>query len=103
MCEEVPKLETAAHESGRYLHAIYRPSQAAIVHLDGALRIYTNSEIIERHTQHVRKVGKIGLRQKVFRVDGAVSQDVLSSLCQAFFVWNEDVSRYFAAGCNRID
>ena len=102
VCEEVPKLEAAAYEPGRYLHAIYLPSKAAIFHLDGAVRIYTNSEITERHAQHVRKAGKIGLRKKIFRVDDLVPRDVLSSLCQAFFVWNEDVCRYFAAGCKRV-
>ena len=78
------------------MHAIYLPSEAAIGHLDAAVRIYRESEVVERHNQHVRHAGKVGLREKVLRIDASVSREVLSLVCQAFFVWNEDVRRYFS-------
>ena len=98
-CEEVPPVATATYEGGRYLHALYLPSEAAIGHLDAAVRIYRESEVVERverHNQHVRHAGKVGLREKVLRIDASVSREVLSLVCQAFFVWNEDVRRYFS-------
>ena len=98
VCEEVPTLLGAPRRAGRYLHAVYRPSDATISHLDGAVRIYTTSEIIKRHDQHVRSAGKIGERIKVFRVDEPLARGVLSSLCLTFFVWNDDVCRYFWKG-----
>lgn len=99
LCEEVPALAAAPCRPGRYFHSIYLPSEAAVCHIDAAVRIYTNSEIAKRHSHHVRNVGKIGLRAKVFRVDGLLSRTVLSSLCQSFLVWNQDVCRYFKNGC----
>ena len=99
VCEEVPTIATAFYEGGRYFHAIYEPSETAISHLDAAVRIYNHSEATERHNAHVRHVGKVGLREKVLRFDRRVSRSVLSSLCQAFFVWNEDVRRYFEIVC----
>ena len=83
------------------MHAIYLPSEATICHLDAAVRIYGESELIERHNQHVRQAGKVGLREKVLRIDDSVSREVLSLLCQTFFVWNEDLIRYFAIECTR--
>ena len=99
VCEEVPTLSAAPYRPGRYFHSIYLPTEATISHLDAAVRIYTDSEVSERHIHHVRNAGKIGLRVKVFRIDAPLSRTVLSSLCQAFFVWNRDVSDYFKEGC----
>lgn len=99
LCEEVPAVATSWREAGRYFHAIYEPSEATISHLDAAVRIYSHAEVTERHDAHVRHVGKIGLREKVLRVDTRVSRSALSSLCQAFFVWNEDVRRYLQVEC----
>ena len=99
VCEEVPTLGAASRRPGRYFHSIYHPSEASISHLDGAVRIYADSDIVKRHTQHVRNAGKLGLRAKVFRIDKPLSRTVLSSLCQTFFVWNRDVLDYFGGGC----
>ena len=99
VCEEVPTIESSACEGGRYLHAIYQPSEAVISHFDLAVRIYSHSEVIERHKQHVRHAGKVGLRKKVLRIDELVPRAAFSSVCQAFFVWNHDVRRYFEDGC----
>lgn len=99
VCEEVPTIGRSSYEGGRYFHAVYEQSEAAISHLDAAVRIYGRSEVAERHNTHVRQAGKVGLRRKVLRTDRHVSRSVLSLLCQAFFVWNEDVRRYFEAGC----
>ena len=99
VCEEVPKLSAAHRRPGRYFHSIYLPAEATISHLDGAVRIYTDSEISERHVHHVRNAGKVGLRAKVFRIDEPLSRTALSLLCQTFFVWNRDVSDYFKEGC----
>ena len=98
-CEEVPTVATSTYECGRYLHSIYLPSKAAICHLDAAVRIYRKSEVVERHNQHVRYAGKAGLREKILSIDDSVSREVLSLVCQTFFVWNKDVSRYFAVEC----
>ena len=99
VCEEVPANQNVDREGGRYAHAVYLPSEAAISHLDFALRIYSDSEIVDRHNRHVRQAGKAGLRRKIFRIDKRVPRTALSALCQAFFVWNLDVGGYFQEGC----
>jgi len=93
--EEVPNVESSVYEPSRYLHAIYDPGSENIGHFDGALRCFTTEEIGHRHRVHVRNGGKLGVREKVFRTDEPIHRDTFSTVAQAFFVWNEDVSRYF--------
>ena len=92
VCEEVPR---DYRRPARYLHAIYSLPEEAIIHLDGALRIYTDEELKKRNECHVRKAGKIGRRKKVFRADGHISRNQFSLVAQAFMVWNDDLSKYF--------
>jgi hypothetical protein len=93
--EEVPKTLSCAFEASRYLHAIYDPLSEKIEHFDGALRVFTPDEIRHRRSLHVRSCGKLGVRRKVFRTDEPLHRDGFSVVAQAFFVWNEDVRRYF--------
>ena len=94
-CEELPVRNSTEARGSRYLHAIYIPDRDAIVHLDGAVRIYSSDEWDIRREHHVRNAGKAGLRVKVFRVDHEITRDALSQICPQFFVWNYDVARYF--------
>ena len=102
LCEEVPAVRASISQAGRYFHAVYLPSKASIAHLDAAMRIYSNSEVVARHAKHVRHAGKVGFREKVLRIDNLVARSVLSSICQAFFVWNEDVRQYFNVECAAV-
>jgi hypothetical protein len=97
VCEELPKQEEADYRGSRYLHAVYDKPQCRITHLDGAIRIYDNKEIVERAKLHVRSAGKMGTRTKVFRLDTPVETEVFAPLVEAFFFWNYDVARYFGA------
>ena len=67
-----------------------------MTHLDGALRIYTAPQLEERlAVGHLRKAGKTGVRRKIFRIDEPVGRDAFSLIAQAFFVWNDDMNKYF--------
>lgn len=97
LCEELPVVDDVDVRGARYLHAVYNKDLHQITHLDGAVRIY-NSDSIDarlRAPTHVRNVGKVGTRVKIFRTDSAVSPEVLSSIATAYFYWNYDVARYF--------
>lgn len=94
-CEELPLKDDIYKRGSRYLHGIYMPSKRKIVHLDGAIRIYTPDEWEMRLKSHVRKIGKIGKRVKIFRISKEVSRECLGNIASNFFVWNYDVSRYF--------
>ncbi|PKM79583.1 MAG: hypothetical protein CVU89_17455 [Firmicutes bacterium HGW-Firmicutes-14] len=96
ICEEVPDAEWAAKRGSRYVHAIYDPSSADFNHVDGAIRYYLDSELIERHSFHVRNGGKCGIRVKVFQIDGEIARDTWCDLVVSYFVWNEDVRNYFS-------
>ena len=98
-CEEIPALESVQTEASRYFHAVYLPRSEKIEHLDGAIRLYTRAEIDNRHKTHVRHAGKVGIREKIFRTQGAIPRDSFSLIAQTFFVWNEDVETYFNHGC----
>lgn len=95
ICEEVPAEQRIGFEGSRYLHAIYNPGHQSITHLDGALRIYTAEEFRQRHESHLRKSGKIGVRRKIFRIDESINRDTFSLIAQAFFVWNDELAKYF--------
>ncbi len=82
----------------RYFHAVFVPSKGEFIHLDAAVRVFEEEELMERlRIGHVRKAGKVGKRHKVFQIDEPVSVESFSNLCAQFFVWNSDVHRYFGA------
>jgi len=95
ICEELPRRDLVNVQAARYLHAIYDPSSCKIIHLDGALRIYTEVEMDVRLREHVRKAGKAGIRRKIFRIDNPINRDAFSLIAQAFFIWNSDLVTYF--------
>jgi hypothetical protein len=97
VCEELPLVADAQDRGARYLHMVYDKTRHEIKHLDGALRIYTQPELVGRSSRHVRNAGKAGVRVKAFRTDHPIRPDGIGDLIQAFFVWNYDVARYFGA------
>ncbi len=95
-CEELPKYEDIEIRGSRYLHGIYKPSEEEFVHIDAAVRIYDTAEFDARQKQHLRKIGKLGVRAKIFQIDGSISQQQFCNIASSFFVWNEDVEQYFS-------
>ena len=96
VCEEVPASEAAGLRAARYFHSVFRLLDDVFVHADGALRFYSPGADIEaRHRIHVRDSGRVGRRIKLFRVDGSFDLATWGSLAKSFFLWNDDVSKYF--------
>jgi len=98
LCEEVPKVDSLQFRPSRYFHAIFDPNQMVFIHCDGAIRIYNKDELKERLNGHVRNIGKIGKRVKVFASQSILLAETWTSLVCAFFVWNRDIEKYFATG-----
>ncbi|MBK7107430.1 MAG: hypothetical protein IPH62_19360 [Ignavibacteriae bacterium] len=94
--EEVPKTNFYDCRASRYFHTIFNKETNKIEHFDGAIRIYNKSEIEKRINCHVKDVGKIGKRVKVFQVDSEVDVEKWSNVASSFFVWNEDLKNYFS-------
>jgi hypothetical protein len=95
ICEELPKVGSSRTSASRYLHTVYCRESKVITHFDGALRLYTDAELLDRSSQHLRNAGKQGTRVKVFRTDTPVARECFSLVTQAFFIWNRDVVNYF--------
>lgn len=81
--------------AARYFHSIYNPHAQVIVHADAALRFYSDGELAARKAEHLRKLSKVGVRVKLFRVDGEIDPEVWSGLVAGAFSGNNDVQRYF--------
>lgn len=81
----------------RYCHAIYDKRKSAVVHLDGAIRVLTENEWDIRNSTHLKDIGKIGKRIKIFRIDKPIKTHTMSMLCMNFFIWNYDIARFFGA------
>ncbi|UFS72471.1 hypothetical protein LPW11_09820 [Geomonas sp. RF6] len=96
ICEELPPFPEVDIRGARYLHAVFDKQKNCLTHLDGAIRTYTIDELGHRAGMHVRNAGKIGQRVKVFRTDSYVDPAVMGDIVSAFFVWNNDVARYFS-------
>ena len=97
-CEEIPTSESICHRGARYFHAIYSKMSGDIKHCDGAIRLLTANDHKFRARYHVKdpEVRKIGTRIKVFQVDDEISTELFCGLASAFYVWNQDVTDYFA-------
>lgn len=95
ICEELPAEDRIDVRGARYFHAIYDRRLQVVTHVDGALRIYDRPAFSARRSQHVRNAGKAGMRAKLFRIDSPVGRERLADIATTFFVWNDDVGRYF--------
>ncbi len=95
--EEIPKRDDITIAGSRYLHVIFSYKTEHVLHLDGATRIYSETEWDQRKNVHVHRTGKVGTRIKVFRIDNPIQPEAVSSLGGTFFVWNYDVSHFFGA------
>lgn len=102
-CEELPKLNFKGIKTSRYFHAIFNKNTGGIIHCDGAIRLYSDYELESRSNFHVKvpEVRKIGKRVKIFQYESnenhekELDQDTFCQLATNFFVWNDDVQRYF--------
>jgi len=95
--EELPGESNLQVRGSRYFHAIIDQGNGRVKHCDGALRIYTDAEYKTRLKHHIKstEVTKIGKRYKIFQLDDEVDQKVLVDLITTFYIWNEDVQKYF--------
>lgn len=104
-CEELPNKDLINVRGSRYFHAIFDKISGSLKHCDGAIRFYDDEEYDSRTADHLKNKAftRIGKRVKVFQID--VPNEILNinpvthknfiDLVTSFFVWNDDVFRYF--------
>lgn len=90
-------MEIAQLEEADISMQIFNKDTGSIIHCDGAIRIYSESELADRMRFHVRSsdVRKVGKRVKIFQTNDSLTQEEFSHLVMSFFVWNQDVVSYF--------
>jgi hypothetical protein len=95
-CEEVPTEKASAYRGSRYFHTIVNRRKRAIVHCDGAIRIFNTEEAAARAAprSHVGNAGKVGVRIKLFQIDEELDSESWMELFKVFFVWNEDLAHW---------
>jgi hypothetical protein len=92
--EQLPPQGEVDVSGSRYLHAILDRAGCRFTHLDGAIRWYDGDELIARRNSRLDRVGSIGQRTKIFRLDEPILKEDASDILSAFFVWNYDLAAY---------
>lgn len=95
--EEMPRREDLNITGSRYFHVIFSRKTERVIHLDGAIRIYSETEWEQRKNVPVHRTKKVGVRIKVFRIDEPIQSGAVSNIGGTYFVWNNDISYFFGA------
>lgn len=103
-CEELCDRENISFDNGktkfwgcRYVHSMLNPNTGLPTHLDGAIRIYDEENILERidSKTDISKCGKKSEYIKLWRVDNDFSIPLWKELINSFYRENSLVGEYF--------
>ena len=103
-CEELCDRENISFDNGktllwgcRYVHSMLNPITDLPTHLDGAIRIYDEENILERidSKMDISKCGKKSEYIKLWRVDNDFSISLWKELISNFYRENSLVGEYF--------
>lgn len=95
-----PKAEGRLEQAGeriftRFIHAIFDPAKEIFTHLDGAMRIYGESDYEDRICRKLNNYDKSYHKVKIFRIDGEIDYEVFRYVVGAFYKWNRMPIEYF--------
>lgn len=81
----------------RYVHSMLNPITGLPNHLDGAIRIYNDEQILERidSKTDISKCGKDSEYVKLWRIDNDFSVELWKELISAFYRENALIGEYF--------
>ncbi len=86
------------HTIQKFAHLVYDQKNRLFSHLDGAVRVFENTEYEAVFSKLPNDPGeKIGKRHKLFLVEGSISMDMVQSLLYDFFMYNPHIEEYFSA------
>lgn len=81
----------------RYIHSIYDNEKKEFNHFDGAVRVYTEEQILHRWETNINKAGKNTDYKKLFRIDGKLKLSDWKKLCILYYKGNPLLFEYFGA------
>jgi hypothetical protein len=97
-CEEVldiPSLGVGREVFGcRYVHSIVDPTTKEPVHLDGAIRLYDEIQMVDRLDKNMYEMGRHSEYTKLWRVDGPIPITTWKEVITHYFRDNELVGEY---------
>lgn len=111
-CEELCDRENVSFDDGRtmlwgcrYVHSMINPSTGLPTHLDGAIRIYNDEQILERidSKTDISKCGKNSEYIKLWRVDNDFSIAKWKELISSFYRENALIGEYFGGADEKYD
>lgn len=79
----------------RYIHSIYDNDKEEFVHFDGAIRMYSEENILDRWDLDISKAGKNTEYTKLFRIDGKLELGDWKKLCILYYKGNPLLFEYF--------
>lgn len=101
-CEEICDKENVmidnVHYFGcRYVHSMVNQSTEMPYHLDGAIRLYTDEQILKRMDSgtDISKYGKNSLYTKLWRIDSDLDVSTWKELVTHYFRDNQLIGEYF--------
>lgn len=81
----------------RYIHSIYDTTKKEFVHFDGAIRLYSDEQILQRWNLSINKAGKNTNYTKLFRIDGKLELSEWKKLSILYYKNNPLLFEYFGA------
>lgn len=102
-CEEirdlnVPSLGESGSEFGcRFVHSILNDSHDKSIHLDGAIRLYSEDLMLERVDKDLMHFGRRAKYTKIWRIDGELAVGHWKSLINDYYRDNHLIGEYFGA------
>lgn len=95
---EQPSLGIGKESYGcRYIHSIYDNNKTEFIHFDGAIRLYSDEQILKRWEDSINKAGKNTTYTKLFRIDGKLELSDWKKLCILYYKGNPLLFEYFGA------
>ena len=101
-CEEICDKENVIENHDkyfgcRYVHSMVKKENNRPYHLDGAIRLYSDAQILERMDagNDISKCGKNTMYHKLWRIDGEIAVSTWKELITHFFRDNFLIGEYF--------
>ncbi len=111
-CEELCDRENISFDDGqtmlwgcRYVHSMINPITGLPNHLDGAIRIYNEEQILKRidSKTDISKYGKDSEYIKLWRIDNDLSVPMWKELISSFYRENALIGEYFGGVDEKYD
>ena len=100
-CEEIRDIPSFGIDKDnygcRYVHSMLDPAKSIPNHMDGAVRLYDETAMIERLETDIAKSGRKSNYHKLWRIDGEIQISVWKELLNDYFRDNRLVGEYLGA------